>query len=59
MRVRLVVELEPAIKKKLSTFCAQNGTTIRHIVTTLLTNYLKDKKNGKTTTRGVLPKDVR
>lgn len=47
-KARLVAEVDSDLKKKVLIHCLQNGTTIRHLITSLLTNYLKDKKNGKT-----------
>lgn len=47
-KARLVAEVDPDLKKKILIHCLQNGTSIRHLITWLITNHLKDKKNGKT-----------
>lgn len=46
-KARLVAEVDPDLKKKILIHCLQNGTTIRHLITNLITNYLKDKKHAK------------
>lgn len=46
-KARIVAEVDSDLKKKVLIHCLQNGTTIRHLITNLLTNYLKDKKHAK------------
>ena len=49
-KARIVAEVDIDLKKKILIHCLQNGTTLRHLITSLITNYLKDKKHGKTAT---------